>query len=371
MTATRVRRTRRHHRCARCGFEATYENAGAKEARSWFNRHSCRKREIQALRAVQSELREALVDRTPKPCLHARANHQHGTRACYVLDRCRCTPCTKANSAAENERTRLKAYGRYHKYVSAEHVRAHLAELAEYGIGLKRVSELSGVSNGSLSKIVFGTYASIEGPSRGRYGKGELLRGPARRVLRSTAERIYAVEAIPANLGARRPDHERTPTARLHLRALVALGWSQSKLAGRIGWTSANFCRMLADTAPMARETVDKIEALYAELCMTLPPATNQRERISVSRAKRYARERGWLPPLALEDVDDVAAEGPDLDEAAILRRLDGDRSVRLTKDEAAEVVRRWLASGRSGSDCERTTGLKVDRYFRREDVAS
>jgi transcriptional regulator with XRE-family HTH domain len=321
------------------------------------------------IRAAQREARVALVDRTPKPCLHKLANHQHGERATYVLDKCRCEPCTRANADAQNERTRLKAYGRYNKYVPAEFVREHLRELGEYGIGLKRVAKLSGVSTGTLSKIMFGVYAPPEGEFRGCKGKGERVREPSRRVLRSTAEKIYAVEAVPANLGSGQSDHERTPTARLHLRALVALGWSQSKLARRlgmlptdlgpvIGTSSAGSPRRRDGLRVLSRSTVDAIEALYAELCMTLPPETNQRERIAASRARRYAKDRQWLPPLALEDVSDVELEEECLDDAAIERRMSGDKSVWLSNAERAELRRRWYAAGRTGADLERICGM-------------
>ena len=308
----------------------------------------------------------ALVDRTPKPCLHKQADHQHGTRAAYVLDRCRCQPCSKANSDAETWRERQKAYGRYNKYVPAEFVRDHLRELAAYGIGTKTVAKLSGVSNGSLTKIVYGSYAPSVGPHKGCKGNGELLRGPARRVLRSTAEAIYAVEAIPANLPGNRPDLERTPLARLHLRALVALGWSMSRLGNRVGILPGNFCRIITGDTPMNRDTVDKVEAMFAELSMTLPPETNQRERIAASRSRRYAREHGWMPPLALPDLDTAAPvlfEEPTVDEAAIYRRMHGDKSVRLTKAEKAELVRRWVASGRPLNEMERVTGVNTHRY--------
>lgn len=82
--AAGVRRATRRHRCARCGLEAVYENAGATEARYWFSRHSCRKQEEAMLRAALAEERAAAVDRTPKPCHHKQANHEHGTRACYT-----------------------------------------------------------------------------------------------------------------------------------------------------------------------------------------------------------------------------------------------------------------------------------------------
>jgi transcriptional regulator with XRE-family HTH domain len=372
------RRATRRHRCARCGLEAVYEDATAVEARRWFGRHSCQKREQAMLRAALHADRMALVDRTPKPCLHKQANHQHGTRACYVLDRCRCEPCSKANSDAETYRERQKAYGRYHKYVNAEHVRAHLAELAEYGIGLKQVAKLTGVGTGTLSKIVFGVYADT-GTGGGRNGPGDRVREPSRRVLRSTAEKIYDVEPIPANLGAGQKDHERTPLARTHLRALVALGWSQSKLATRLGMLPTNLGPVIGTSTSggprraeglrtLSRGTVDKIEALFDELCMTPPPETNQRERIAASRARRYAADRGWLPPLALDDLPDgdfvdVPCPGEDVDEVAIQRRMSGDRSVRLSKAERAELARRWEAAGRSLSEMERVTGIHSHRY--------
>jgi len=375
-TSRGARRATRRRRCARCFLEVVYENATAAEAKHWFSKHSCAKREAQMLRASLAADRAALIDRTPQPCLHKLANHQHGERATYVLDKCRCEPCSKANAEAETWRERQKAYGRYHKFVNAEHVRAHLAELAEYGIGLKRVAKLSGVSTGTLSKIVFGVYADT-GTGGGRNGPGNRVREPSRRVLRSTAEKIYAIEAIPANLGPGQADHERTPTARLHLRALVALGWSQSKLATRLGMLPTNLGPVIGTSTGggprrreglrvLSRETVDKIEALFAELSMTLPPETNQRERIAASRSRRYAAEHGWLPPLALDDLgaDDAFDEGPAFDEAAIYRRTHGDKSVRLAKDEAAELVRRWAASGRPLNECERLTGIKPDRHF-------
>lgn len=53
------------------------------------------------------------VDRTPKPCLHPRVQHEHGDIRCYRLDRCRCLPCTLANSEENQRVSRLKAYNRW------------------------------------------------------------------------------------------------------------------------------------------------------------------------------------------------------------------------------------------------------------------
>lgn len=349
-------------RCARCGWEGVYDTAAKAEAGK--RRHSCQRRLAAAARAAE---REARVDRTPKPCLHKIANHEHGTRACYCLDKCRCLPCTKANAAATNERARRKAYGRYDKYVDADPIREHLAALAAYGIGLKQVSKLSGVSTGALSKIVFGLYAETGRGAERRHGEGELVRGPSRRVLRTTADRIYAVRATPANLGAHRPDYERTPVARLHLRALAALGWSQSRLADRLGMKGSNFTRLITGDQPMYREHVDQVEALYAALSMTLPAPANRFEQGGITRAKSYAKARGWLPPLALE----VVAEVPDvdtmsdLDEQAIFRRMHGDKTVRLTKAERRELVARLHAQGLTDAQIEALTQIADDTVMR------
>lgn len=52
-------------------------------------------------------------------------------------------------------------------------------------------------------------------------------------------------------------------------------------------------------------------------------------------------------------------------DEAAVLRALDGDRSVALRKPDRLEVVRRARARGWSYLDIERITGItKVERYL-------
>jgi len=348
--------------CRTCGWSGEY--ASAAKADYAKRQHSCEKwtRKIAGQERRAAQL--SAVDRTPKKCLHKVAQHEHGTRACYVLDRCRCVPCSKANRDAENMRSRQKAYCRYDKYVDAQPVRDHLDDLKAYGIGLKYVSKLSGVSVGSLTKIYYGTYASIQGPSQGRYGAGELLRGPAKRVLRTTAERLFAVQAVPENLPPTALDPHRTDRARLYLRALVALGWSQSKLAARLGMQAGNFGRVVSGDAPMKRQTVDAVLALYDDLSMTLPPQANQRDRIAASRSRAYAKARGWRPPLDLEVLElDHDESAHHIDDVAIERRMSGDRSIRLSKAEQAILVERWLATGRTGNECERITGVNVHRY--------
>lgn len=295
-----VRRATRRYRCARCGLTAVYENAGAAEARYWFGKHSCRKHEMAALRATQAQQVRDLVDRSPRPCLHKVARHEHGNYATYVLDKCRCVPCSSANSAYEQNRVRQIAYGRWNQRVPAGPVREHVRSLTAAGMGLKRVAKVSGVAHGALWKLMYGKR------------RPDGTRVPSRRVTRETAEKLYAIdpswsgELLPLADGAMVAAHGTV----LRMRALVTLGWSQSKLASRLGVERSNF-RLATGTMTITVRTRDAAARLYDELSMTLPPAGNQRDRISVSRARNYAAERGWLPPLALDDdrLDDPGYE--------------------------------------------------------------
>lgn len=353
-----VRRATRRHRCARCGLEAIYENAGATEAKYWFSKHSCRKHEEAMLRASLHADRMALVDRTPKPCLHKVANHQHGTRACYVLDRCRCEPCSKANSEAETHRERQKAYGRYHKYVDASPVREHVQRLRDAGMGTKTIAKRSGVAHGALWKLVFGK----------KRPDGTQI--PSRRVLRETAEKLYALDpdwGAPLQLAdGAILDEQASAAAARKLQALVALGWSMSAIGRRLGMDSTrNVIPVVKGERRITVATAKKAEALFDELCMTLPTAETRFQQAAITRSLNFAKQHGWQPPLALEDLDTSDALGDDVDEVAIQRRMNGDRTVRLSKAERSELARRWKASGRSLNEMERLTGINTHRYSR------
>lgn len=56
---------------------------------------------------------------TKRDCQHPRVKHQHGTRAAYVRDQCRCRERTIANNAAGNQMHRERTFGRWKPYVDA------------------------------------------------------------------------------------------------------------------------------------------------------------------------------------------------------------------------------------------------------------
>ena len=312
--------------CPTCGYAA-----GPSKTQGLADRgqryHSCAKWVARAERAARANAARAAIDRTPQPCLHARAQHEHGTNACYTLDRCRCIPCSQANSAAEHRRRRLRAYGRYDKYVDAGPVREHLAYLAASGIGRKRVALLAGVGSGTLADIL--------------YGHGG--RTPTRRVTREVAAKVLAVTATPAVLapGAQIPN---IGTAR-RLQALMTLGWSRAQLAGRVGVNASGFRFLLHGTHGTTVATAAATVAAYDELWQTTPPGAGRHERTRATRSRNYAARHGFAPPMAWDDdtIDDPDATpdtGQPVDRSPLAENVDWyltEVNALATTDEVAD----------------------------------
>lgn len=341
--------------CKTCGWTGTYDTVARA---AYFKRlHSCETHLRRAAQRERGRLRRESVDRTPKPCLHKYANHQHGTYPCYVLDHCKCPPCAAANSAYEFNRTRQQAYGRWQGLVDAQPARERVQALMAAGMGLKRIAAVTGVSTGTLSKLMYGR-PWADGTVR-----------PSRRLKPVTAEKLLAVELDLAD-GARVD----ATTTRRRLQALVAMGWSMSKLGRALGMQPGNFNRTI-HAQQVVWSTAKAVHALYPRLAETEPPRANHRDRIAYSRSIGYARDHGWQPPLriygrlhvgpviplSIDDVDQVDDVGAVVDEGAVLRRLAGDKTVRLALPEQLEVVLRWTGSR---AECERVTGLNPYRIL-------
>ncbi|VXC07074.1 hypothetical protein [Aeromicrobium sp. 9AM] len=66
------------------------------------------------------------------------------------------------------------------------------------------------------------------------------------------------------------------------------------------------------------------------------------------------------------ETCGDVPVElvdaGLDIDYVAIERRMKGDRSVVLNRDESHELIRLWIQQGGTVTSCVNTTGIRADR---------
>lgn len=229
-------------------------------------------------------------------------DHKHDAAStCYIQHQCRCDPCTDANTARERRRSKLKAYGRFDTgLVDAEPVRAHLLMLGEAGLGYKRVAKLAGIGTTPVRNIIWGRQEP--GP---RYGE------IPKRVKRETAEAILRVQPALEYLAA----GQLVPAAPYvrRIRALVALGWSQARIAAELGVSRANF-RLLRqyETADSHKERVKitaglarAIVALYDRWSMTPPPERTGTERAAAQRAREYARARRWPLPMDWEASSD------------------------------------------------------------------
>lgn len=345
--------TRYRVACTECPFDRTYSSQAF--ADRGFNRHSCDRHRAHAAQVVEALAREAGRDRTPKPCLHKQANHQHGTYACYVLDHCLCLPCSTANSEYEAARVRQQAYGRWNGLVDAEPARQHVRELMAQGMGMKRIVAVSDVAQGQLWKLLYGKK------------RADGTRTPSKRITPRAEAKILAVRLDLAD-GAR---VDSTGAVR-RIQALVALGWSQSKICVRLGIQRSNFTDISQGRRTEITVAYDKaVRALYAEWSMQLPPQAGHRDRIAASRSRNYAKAAGWVPPLAWDDdqLDDPTAvpgavEAVDMDPVRVQRRMYGDKDVRLNTAEKAELVRRMIANGVPKNDIERRTGVNPHRVL-------
>ena len=202
---------------------------------------------------------------------------EHGTRNRYTVDGCRCAPCCKARS----DYGRRLHYRQVNGTVEADrvwdygHVRLHLFELREAGIGLRTVAERSGVSRSELARIA---------------------RWERRWISQDIAAAILAV-SLSAPPGPTVVDA--TPT-RLRVRSMAWLGWSLTWQAGQVGTTTGVLS--LIATGKQAQCTVataEAVEALWQRHGGTFGPSTS---------AATRARAKGWESPMAWDDDEDEVA---------------------------------------------------------------
>jgi len=240
--------------------------------------------------------------RDPNPTICPDGHKHAGSLVCYNLHQCRCDACVEHRHDTDVRRKKDQAYGRYDNgLVDVAPVREHVLMLGEYGIGYKRVAELAGFKSSTpVRTIIWGR--QDPGP---RYGEMQ------KRVKRETAEKILAVRPrldVVAD-GQRVPA---LPYAR-RVKALVAVGWSQSKIASALGVTRGNFTLVRGvDRAVRTRKGRPKITAkharaiaaLYDEWSMRRPPESTHRDRIAASRSREYARRQGWPLPMDWEAAD-------------------------------------------------------------------
>jgi lambda repressor-like predicted transcriptional regulator len=273
---------------------------------------------------------------------------EHGTYARYA-DRCRCAPCRKASSAYTTNRKRQIAYGRWEPYVDAGPVREHLGRLRKAGIGWMRAAQLAGLAPSTVEKLLYGA------PHRGL--------GPSKLVRRATAEKLLAVNASLEHLGGKAVV-DATGTRR-RLQALVAIGWSQSKLGRELDMSPQNFSAMFKRDRVHA-DTARAVRVLYDRLWNAAPPETEHREKIAAARSRSYAAARGWARPMAWDDdtIDDpnAVSEGTETEQPTKQRLPERDDLQMLleTGSTVAALAQRFDVKESSVKTTLRRCGLKA-----------
>jgi hypothetical protein len=191
---------------------------------------------------------------------------------------CNCEPCRTATADAELTAERNRAYGRQ-RFVDPGPAREHVLALMAAGMGRPRISEISGIEQSIITRIVFG---------KTRNGQRER----SRRITRGTEAALLAVTWNPADHG---PAIDGTDTRR-RLRALVAMGFYPAMLARELGYAHGYLDRIINDETRRVRPgTARKIHALYRRLADATPPKGPY-----AARAREQAAAAGWQPPLRL-----------------------------------------------------------------------
>lgn len=156
------------------------------------------------------------------------------------------------------------------------------------------------------------------------------------------------------------------PTIR-RIRALQAIGWTLNDIDQETGGSGSNAIWNVLHQPSVHVDTAAKFAALYDRLHMTPGPS---------NRTRGLAVRRGWLPPLAYDDIETGAVDThavtminrddtEDVDPVVVLRILDGDMTLAptATKAERIDIVARWSGSL---NELERLTGWEPRRYKNR-----
>lgn len=215
------------------------------------------------------------------------SDHPHTWETCWKEHGCKCPRCQHDRAMdRQRRRNRLRAYGQEDKIreerVPSAPAAAHVAELiASAPVGLERIADAAGVSRNILLDLKFGSRGKNPGKR-----PTTLKKRDADRILALRVEHISLVR-VPA-LGTMR-----------RLRALVAIGWTHTQLAQMLGRKVTNLWKITSGWHDIVTAvTAEQVAALYDE-CWDRPQHVPYSD-----AARRAAARRGWVGPLAWDDID-------------------------------------------------------------------
>lgn len=237
-----------------------------------------------------------------------------------------------AIAAYDRRRHHAVAAGTWLYPEPAVNVQKHIDLLISQGMSYSQIATAAGVAERTVRGV----------------RKRSTLRG-------MTAAAILAVQPQPRparadlvpNIGTMR-----------RVQALVALGWSLTELGARSGMPVQQVWDLAHGRKPQIKATTrGRIDDLFEQLSAT--PGTSR-------RARACAAKRGWLPPLAWDDIDaldcraepvESEAEGDVVDEVAVERALAGHR-IELTDAELVAVLQVGVARGEPLSKLSNRLGV-------------
>lgn len=176
-----------------------------------------------------------------------------------------------------------------HGFVDAAPARAHLAQLRASGNGWDALTKLTGLSLPTLKYL-------------GQWTENGTC-------TLDTQDRVLAVR-VPSGLVAGGALVPAVGTVR-RIRGLMWLGWNQPTIAARLGMKAPQEVSSLICRRKWARaSTAVKVAGLFDELQWQVGP---------YPYPARFARQRGWFPPAAWDDIDDPDCQ-PDLGQETVVR---------------------------------------------------
>lgn len=248
----------------------------------------CRPHYLQEWRAGTITDRAVKAD-AKRECPANDSEHTHAADGCWASHGCRCASCIHSRKMEmQRRRNRLRAYGRTDQIggdrVYAAPVRAHVERILSEGIGGERIAEAAGVPRSVILDL--------------RYGRRGRRPAAQARVL-TTVLRVHAEVLLALSVS----DIDRALLPALgtvrRLRALAAIGWTQTDLADRMGMQVTNFSGLILGYRP-------RVTAATAAAAAELFRSAWDKPRLGgwSDRARQIAAARRWVGPLGWDDID-------------------------------------------------------------------
>lgn len=152
------------------------------------------------------------------------------------------------------------------------------------------------------------------------------------------------------------------------VRALQRLGHTRASIAAEMEVSPQSLSNTLGRSR-VRSATAALIDEVFWRLEMKIPPDTRE-----TRKTRAVAVSQGWLAPMAYDDIEQgVIAESEQVSAKPKSTRFDlheityvmqyRDWHHQLSPLEKSEVVRRWVAGGRSEAALCRLTGWREGRY--------